>query len=318
MNKITDQDYVNDLAFFSSGDGKNVCFAARRSGSYRSDDGGYSWRNILKNLNHGQAVTVTCVALSPEFNVDHTVFAGTERGVLKSVDGGESWGSIPFPSPASLITALAISPDFKRDGFVIASTLEDGMFRSVDRGKNWNAWNINLLDHSVLCVALSPNFSLDETIFIGTETGVFYSCNGGRSWREADFFSERNALKFASVLSLAVSPSYAQDGTLFAGTESDGLWISNNRGKSWKCVNRKAIKGPVNCIVLSPSYPAKEDILVVHNTVLLISRDNGKNWSHWPGKPIEQTSISAVLALNGIELSSPLLLGLTDGNVIRV
>ena len=78
------------------------------------------------------------------------------------------------------MTALAVSPGFTNDGLALAATLKDG-------GMSWQAWNFGLLDWNVYCLAVSPNFLHDHMVFIGVETGVYRSTNGGRSWRDLSF-----------------------------------------------------------------------------------------------------------------------------------
>ena len=74
--------------------------------------------------------------------------------------------------------------------FCLAGTLEDGVFSSTDRGGRWGAWNFGLFDLNVLCLALSPTWTRDETVYAGTETGLYRSTNGGRAWRHSGFPSE--------------------------------------------------------------------------------------------------------------------------------
>ena len=64
------------------------------------------------------------------------------------------------------------------------------MYRSADRGQNWARWNFGLFDLRVLALAVSPDFSHDETVFAGTETGIYVSKSGGRSWRPLPFPDE--------------------------------------------------------------------------------------------------------------------------------
>jgi len=290
-----------------------ICFAARRSGLYRSDDGGANWRTTYDSLNLEAPLATTAVVVSPAFESDHSVLAGSQGGVLRSVDGGESWNVAVFPPPPPIVSALAISPDFIRDGTLFAGTVEDGVFRSADRGGRWSAWNFGLLDLSVLCVAISPNFAADETLFVGTETGVFRSTNGGRAWREVNFPTE-----YAPVISLALSPDYAEDGVLFAGTESRGLFRGADRGDTWEQIGEDAIQDSVNGIVLSPQFPARPEILVVLGTGLLVSRDGGPSWSGWQADLPTDHGLTCAAAPQGLDPDAPLLIGLVGGDVIRI
>ena len=64
-------------------------------------------------------------------------------------------------------------------------------------------------------------FQDDQTVFVGTESGIFKSHNGGLGWIEVNF-----PLEYAPVLSLALSPRFSQDNSILVGTENAGLFSS--------------------------------------------------------------------------------------------
>jgi photosystem II stability/assembly factor-like uncharacterized protein len=253
------------------------------------------------------------VVVSPAFDSDRSVFAGVPGGVLRSGDGGQSWNIAALPTPPPLVSALVISPNYARDGTLLAGTLEDGVFRSADRGRHWSRWNFGLLDLNVLCMAISPGFAQDETLFVGTETGIFGSTNGGRAWREVDFDPD-----LAPVLSLALSPDYANDGVLFVGTETCGLFASQDHGRTWTRLGQEAMTEAVNGLALSPEFPAKRDILVLSGDALLISRDGGQSWREWKAGLTLEEGGACVAAPLGLTPDAPLLVGLAEGGVLRI
>ena len=304
------QDVIHALA--ASPD-LHMCFAARPSGLYRSEDGGLTWHNAYGSLSLETPLPTGAVALSPSFATDRTVFAGVPGGILRSADGGLTWISVQLPSPPPFVCSLAVSPHYAQDGVVLAGTMEDGVFRSGDRGAHWAAWNFGLLDLSVICMSMSSAFADDETVFAGTDSGVFRSMNGGRAWRELEFPPD-----WAPVLSLALSPGYGADGMLFAGTESAGLFGSNDQGRTWKPLGGEVIAGAVNSIVLAPDFPAQPAVLALLGNALLVSRDGGRSWSDWkPGLPVDRV-LTAVAAPQGLGPGAPLLVGLADGAVLRI
>jgi len=307
------QDIVYSLATSPRFGQDGICFAARHSGLYRSDDGGLTWRVTYDSLNIEGPLTTTAVVISPHFETDQSVFAGVPGGILRSVDGGQSWDVVPLPSPPPHITSLVVSPDFAHDGTLLAGTLEDGVFRSSDRGSHWSAWNFGLLDLNTLALAISPDFANDETLFVGTESGIFRSTNGGRAWREVNFPPE-----FAPVLSLALSPNYGNDGVLFAGTESCGLLHSDDRGRTWTRLGEDVVTGAVNSIVLSPEFPVKTDVLVMLGEALLVSRDGGQSWLDWKAGLAIEEGLASVAAPQGLDPGTPLLVGLVGGGVLRI
>lgn len=314
---MTDETHLQDIVYAlaaSSGFARDgVCFAARGSGLYRSDDGGNTWQFAYHALNLETPVPTMAVVVSPDFESDQSVFAGVPGGILRSYDGGKSWHAAELRSPPPIVSALVISPDYARDGTLLAATLEDGVFRSADRGRHWAAWNFGLLDLNVLCLVISTGFADDETLFVGTETGIFRSTNGGRAWREVDFPTD-----FAPVLSLALSPGCASDGVLFAGTESCGLLRSDDGGGTWARLGEKVTTDAVNAILLSPEFPAKTDILLLLSSTLLISRDGGESWSDWKAGVDLGQGAACVAAPFGLDIDAPLLVGLAEGGVLRI
>ena len=109
-------------------------------------------------------------------------------------------------------------------------------------------------------------------LYLGTDEGFFsVKSDDGTSWQ-----IESQALQDWKVPKLAVSPS--RPGTVFAGTRGDGVWVSEDFGKSWKkpCYGKPG-PGKVRCVTVDPREP---------NTLyagtepidLFVSRDVGKSW----------------------------------------
>jgi len=308
--QIESRDLVYGLAVSPRFALDGICFAARASGLYRSEDGGLTWKDAYRSLELRQALVTATVAVSPAFDEDRTVFAGVPGGILRSSDGGHTWIVVELPSPPPFVLDLAVSPGFSRDGVVLAATVEDGVFRSGDRGASWAAWNFGLLDLHVLSLALSPAFGQDETAFAGTDSGIFRSTNGGRAWREIDFPGD-----LAPVVSLALSPRFPQDALLWAGTESSGLYRSPDGGHTWTRHGSDVVDGTVNQILLRVGDPAESEVMVLAGNGLLISRDGGDSWAKWKAGLPTGCALTAVAAPSGLGSGAPLLLGCADGSV---
>lgn len=287
-----------------------LCFAARGTGLYRSEDGGTEWNYAYTSLNFSEPMPTTSLVISPDISVEPVVIAGMPGGILRSTDAGLNWEAGVLASPPPMVSTLAISPNYIADGVVFIGTSEDGVFRSANRGRQWSRWNFGLLDLSVFCMAVSPNYARDETLYVGVESGIFRSTNGGRAWREVDL-----PIGFDPVLSLAISPYFAEDGVIYAGTETKGLLRSTDRGQNWEIIGTHAISASVNSVLLSPHDPHTPDILLLHETDLLLSRDNGETWDK-----LQTTAdnITAICAPQGMQAGSKVLLGLMDGTVQKM
>jgi photosystem II stability/assembly factor-like uncharacterized protein len=304
----TDHDIVYALVASPGFAEDGVCFAARHSGLWRSDDRGERWQPVGDIPGAPVGVAVTAVAVSPNFHSDGRVFAGLHGGILLSTDGGTTWKVVDLPPPPPLISALAVSPDYENDRIVFAATLEDGVFRSHDGGVTWQAWNFGLFDLSVLSIAVSPTFARDRTVFVGTETGIFCSKNGGRAWREMGF-----PTNFAPVQSLAASPQSSRKGSLFAGTESFGLMYSDDQGQSWR---RLLDSEAINTILLALDFHSTADVLALSYDTVWLSHDGGQSWSNRNPDANFSAGFTTAAAPSGFAPEQPLLLGLADGQIL--
>ena len=261
-------------------------------------------------MNFAEPLPTTSIVLSPDIGIDAGAFAGVPGGVMKSTDAGKSWEVTGLASPPPMVAAMAISPNYVEDGVVFVGSSEDGVFRSASRGSSWSRWNFGLLDLTAYCFAISPNYAVDETLFVGVESGLFRSTNGGRAWREVDL-----PVGFDPVLSMAISPNYENDGVIFAGTETKGLLRSTDRGQNWVLVGTDVIELSVNGILISSDYPDKQDIVVLHESKLLLSRDDGMTWTTIT---TVFDDVTAILAPQGLHTGASLLAGLLDGSVYKV
>jgi photosystem II stability/assembly factor-like uncharacterized protein len=312
-NDSTSRDTTYAIAVSPDFARDGICFVARASGLYRSDDGGMSWRSAYEALKLETPLTTTAVTVPPTYRSDAAVFCGVPGAILRSADGGFTWQATLLPPPPTPVSALVTSPAYAEDGVVLAATLEDGVYATDDRGGHWVPWSFGLMDLNVVALAISPDFAHDETAFAGTESGVFRSTNGGRAWRETDF-----PMEFGPVLSLAVSPDFARDGTVWAGTEEHGLFQSRDGGTTWHRAGDSQVTDPINAILLSSEFPSEPHLLVMQSRTLMVSRDGGRSWSAWKQGLHFDQGLTCVAAPSGIEAGATLLVGLGDGGVRRV
>ena len=127
-------------------------------------------------------LNVLALAISPGFEQDETLFAGTETGIFRSANGGRAWREVNLPSGFETTLSLAISPNYPRDGALFAGTEGHGLLVSNDFGESWTAVGDGALDGPVNSIYLSPDFASRPELVALSNGGVMISRDCGKSW----------------------------------------------------------------------------------------------------------------------------------------
>ncbi len=174
----------------------NVLHSAEQCGGlFLSADSGLTWRRVSTGYILG-------VAVDPKngLNTFAIAFSGSGgRGLIRSVDGGESW---TFPS-THLPDPLVVLPH-STENLVYAGTF-DGVYVSRDEGTSWQALGLGGI--GVRTLAIDPRNP--NVLYAGTQGyGVFRGQDGGESWSEFNV-GLTNSLVTAIVINSAGTRIYA-------------------------------------------------------------------------------------------------------------
>jgi photosystem II stability/assembly factor-like uncharacterized protein len=180
-----------------------IMFAGTPAGGlWRSMDGGQSWTSNTDQL---PTLGVSSIVIDP--NNPTIIYAGTgDRdafdspgfGVIKSIDGGETWQLSNLDIENKVVGGLKIEPV---SGRIIAAT-NDGLFYSNDAGATWiQSFN---LTYEFKDLEMHPT---NSNILYTTGNGRFYrSEDGGQSWVYIN-----NGIGSASRMVIAVTPVAPDD-----------------------------------------------------------------------------------------------------------
>ena len=114
---------------------------------------------------------------------------------------------------------------------------------------------------------------MESILYIGTELGMVTArCRDQSPWEIVE-----HGLQTWAVPELAVSPDGANK--VFAGTRGDGVWLSEDFGKSWtKPSYGKKGPGKVCCVTVDP-HDSRRIYAGCEPIDVYVSEDEGKSWA---------------------------------------
>jgi photosystem II stability/assembly factor-like uncharacterized protein len=169
------------------------------------------------------------------------VYAGTDRGVAKSTDGGAHWHAANNGLTEPDVNVMVIDP--VRTNNVYAGT-EAGVFKSVQRGAAWKLVTGVVVNDQVMALAADPRAG--GTVYAATVSeGVFKTLDGGKTW-----IPVKEGLTDLDVEALVIDPSDTQ--TLYAGTAQGGVFKSTDGGGLWTAINNGLTTTTVDALAIDP------------------------------------------------------------------
>ena len=207
---------------------------------FRSRDEGMSWEVISPDLSlndksrqdhsggdvtresAGAEVHATCACVVESKHRPGEIWASTDDGLVHVTrDGGASWVNVTPPGmPALAYVGCVEISAHDADTVYVAATrykladYEAYLFRTVDGGVSWQSINGDFPAGEITRVVRAD----PETaglLFVGTETGVFFSADDGAHWARLP-----GGLPVVPVYDLKIKGS-----DLIAGTHGRAFWI---------------------------------------------------------------------------------------------
>jgi photosystem II stability/assembly factor-like uncharacterized protein len=300
----------------SSNNENLIWVAAAGGGAWKSTDAGKSWTTTTDKI---AVLAINDIALDPKN--DNIVYLGTgddwgqnaiyrnvnSAGVLKSVDGGNTWQETGLKwntSQGITISKILVHP---QNSSIVIATTSDGIYRSADAGATWSkvqaGWFRDLDFHKE-----DP-----DRWYACTGTQFFLSTDGGVKW------SSKTVTGMSGTRRLAISSSEANsdfiyllatnnDGRfagLFQSTDGGDTWARRSAANNLPSILEDNVEGTVNTGRQGQGWydlavmasPTDAKAVFVGGINIWRSINNGQNWtimSDWlarSGKPYVHADI---------------------------
>ena len=203
------------------------CLLAASQYVYRSTNNGVTWSKINgqdMSTNPVSQLTYGCVTTLAISNADTTLYyAGTDDGnVWRSNNRGASWTSIGAGLPGRWVTRVVPDPADPQVVYVTESGFTQDqsaslVFRSANQGAAWTNISGNLPNIPANALVVDPTDT--QTLFLGTDVGVWVTRNRGAGW-----YALGTGLPVQTVFDLKLHGASRQ---LFAFTHGRSAWTIN-------------------------------------------------------------------------------------------
>ncbi|MXW15354.1 MAG: glycosyl hydrolase [Rhodothermaceae bacterium] len=269
-------------------------------GVYKSLDAGRTWEHKGLSDSH----RIPRIRIHPR-DPDHVYAAvmghlsgpNEERGIYRSLDGGDSWEKILFINDEVGFVDLAMDPSNPRILYASAwrvirtpYSLESGgegsgIWKSTDGGDSWkeitgkdNGLPLGTL--GISGIAISPvNPDRIWVIIEAAQGGVFRSDDGGETWRKIN--EDRNLRQRAWYYTRIYADTGSEDIVYVVNVQ---FWRSKDGGRTYSSIQTP--HGDHHDLWINPDDP--NHLIVADDGGAQVSFDAGANWSTYYNQPTAQ------------------------------
>ena len=260
-------------------------------GVYKSTDAGKTWKKMgLSKTQH-----ISRIVIHPNNpNIVYVAAQGAlyapneERGIYKSINGGESWEKVLFVNTLTGCSELSMDPNTpevlyaamwhhqRKPNIVISGGPGSGLYKSVDGGENWFEIHEGLPDEKgKMAIAVSPAnsnkvYALIESDSEQDKGGLFVSENAGISW---SMVSGDNRLVQRAWYYIEVFPDPNDENTVYVMSAS--AFRSIDGGKSWELIT--GTHGDYHDLWINPDN--SKNMVIADDGGAAITYNKGKTWS---------------------------------------
>jgi photosystem II stability/assembly factor-like uncharacterized protein len=246
--KAVETDWVDIGSTIESNPATTLCFdpydhsivytGVDSKGVYKVTESGKNWTLLNNGLSSENSKTINILKIDP--TDPNVMYLGTKAGLSSS---GGKW------------------------------IVYEGFFKSTDGGASWAVSNSGIIPiakyiaypPSVYDIAIDPDNH--QVLYIGTYEGIYKSTDGGENWNWSG-----EGMGDVSTGSIIISPFESK--TLYASSVSNGVYVSNDNGNSWREAGLKEYN--IRTLAMSPN---NKNIIYAGGTGIFKTTDGGNTWS---------------------------------------
>ncbi|UCC89116.1 MAG: hypothetical protein JSV81_07350 [Anaerolineales bacterium] len=293
---------------------------------YKTTDGGQNWTAVWRGDNlaryvwidprDGEVIYVSTGIFDREA-ANSVPASGTPGGVgiIKSTDGGQTWGEITSGLANLYVGTLFMNPQDPEA--LLAGTgnnqyfARSGVYLSTNGGESWQQTlrddNINAVEFALSDPAIA---------YAGSAGAVYRSQDGGRTWERVSGGEDGwgpPGVRAGFPIDFQVDPRNPD--RIFANNYGGGNFLSTDGGRTWMVASRGYTGAQVRDIVVDQTAAAR--VLAAARSGIFVSNDGGSNWiglntppassMEWYTAAIDPTDSLHVMAAthwNGVILQS--------------
>ncbi|MCX8160491.1 MAG: hypothetical protein N3G18_06130 [Candidatus Saccharicenans sp.] len=280
-----------DVVWVGTGESTSRNSVTVGNGVYKSTDGGKTWKNMgLNDTRHISRIIIS----RGDPNVVYVAAMGhlwgpnSERGIYKTIDGGQSWQKILYVNENTGFSDLemdsgdsqvlyAAAYEHRRLPYrMVSGGPGSGIFKSTDGGLTWSRLTRDLPEGIMGRIGLAVSRSKPGVVYALIEhqdPGIWRSEDYGQSWkRTCDAKTYKNVNNRPFYYShIYVDPS--DDRTIYV--QSTGLYVSNDMGQKFRAIGQ-GTHPDHHALWIDPANPWH--LIDGNDGGIDITYDGGKTW----------------------------------------
>ena len=295
---------------------------------YKTVDGGGNWTAVWRGDNLARYIWIdpgnadvlfisTGIFDREAANSDHATNKPGGAGVIKSIDGGQTWQQVNNGLNNLYVGTLFMHPT--NPDILLAGTGNNayaeggGVYLTTNGGTSWQAVISNENINAVEFALSNPNIA-----YAGSAGAVYRSDDRGQTWLKASAGEEgwgSPGVRAGFPIDLQVDPR--DPNRIFANNYGGGNFLSADGGQNWTVASDGYTGAQVRAIAVDPTSPAT--VYAAARSGFFTSTDGGDSWIgrntppayhlEWNAVAVDPSNPQHILAANNWD---PILLQSND------